>query len=43
VLFFPRVVVQLIGLKGGAGHHPGRRGRVQVALEALPQGMELCA
>jgi hypothetical protein len=43
VLFFPRVVVPLIGLTGGAGPHPGRRGRVQVALAVLPQGMELFA
>ena len=26
VLFFPRVLIQFIRLKGDAGHHPGRRG-----------------
>src|SRR5262245_22409616 len=39
--FFPRVLVQFVGLKGGAGHHPGRRSRVQISLDALPEGMEL--
>ena len=29
--FFPRVLVQLVGLKGRAGHHLGRCGVVQVA------------
>jgi hypothetical protein len=41
--FFPRVLVELISLKGGTRHHPGRRGRMQLGLEALPEGMELCA
>jgi hypothetical protein len=43
VLFFPRVLVQLVGLKSGAGHDIGRRGLIEVGLEALPQGMELLA
>jgi hypothetical protein len=42
-LCFPRAVVQLVRLKGGASHHVSRGGLVQVGLEALPQGMLLCA
>jgi hypothetical protein len=41
--FFPCVLVQFVCLKGGAGHHASRRGCVQVGLDALPQGMPLCA
>jgi hypothetical protein len=33
---FPRVLAELIGFKGGAGHDTGRRGRVLMGLEALP-------
>jgi hypothetical protein len=40
VLVFPGVLVELVRLTGGAGHHAGRRGRVEVGLEALPQGLE---
>jgi hypothetical protein len=36
VLFSPRVLVQLGGLKGRAGHHARRRSGVQVGLDALP-------
>ena len=43
VLFFPRALGQFVGLKGGAGHHAGWRGRVQMGLETLPQGMQLLA
>jgi hypothetical protein len=43
VLFSPRLVVQLVRLKGGAGHHTGRRSRIAVGLDALPQGMQLFA
>jgi len=43
VLGFPRVLIELIGLKGGARHDPGGRGRVQIGLDALPEGMELFA
>jgi hypothetical protein len=43
VLLFPRVLVERIRLTGGAGHDRGRRGRVPMGLEALPQGVELCA
>jgi hypothetical protein len=32
VLLFPRVLIQLVRLNGGAGHHPRWRGRVQVGL-----------
>ena len=35
--FFPRVLVQLVCLKGGARHDISRRGIVQVGLDALPQ------
>jgi hypothetical protein len=43
VRVFPGVLVRLVRLQGGARHHVSRRGRVQVGLEALAQGMELCA
>jgi hypothetical protein len=43
VLFFPRLLIQFVCLKGGAHHHLGGRRVVQMGLEALPQGMELCA
>src|SRR5262245_6144428 len=43
VLFFPRVPIQFIGLKGGTGHHTGGRRRVQVGLDALSEGMQLFA
>ena len=41
VLFFPRVLIQLIRLKGRTGHHLGGSRVVQIGLDALPQGMEL--
>jgi hypothetical protein len=41
VLFFPRVLVQLFGLEGRATHHIGRGSLVQVALNTLPQGIDL--
>jgi hypothetical protein len=41
--FFPGVLVQFVRLKGGAVHHAGRCGRVEVGLDALPQGMQLFA
>jgi len=41
--FFPRVLVQLVRLKSGAGHHRGRRAIVQMGLEAWPQGLPLVA
>jgi hypothetical protein len=41
VLFSPRILIQFIGLKGGATHRIGRRRLIQVGLDALPQGMEL--
>ena len=43
MLFFPRVLVQFVGLKGRARHNLSRGGRVEVGLDALPQGMELLA
>ena len=43
VLCFPRVLVQFVRLKGGAGHQVGGRGRVQMGLETLPQGMQRLA
>jgi hypothetical protein len=43
VLGFPRVLIPLVSLKGGAGHHPGRRGLVQVGLNPPPSRMELFA
>jgi hypothetical protein len=39
--FFPRVLIQLIGLKGGATHCSGWRGLIQVGLNTLPRDMEL--
>ena len=41
MLFFPRVVVQLVRLKRRARHETRRSGLVDVSLDALPQGMEL--
>jgi hypothetical protein len=41
VLFFPRVLVQLVRLKRRARHETRRSGLVDVSLDALPQGMEL--
>jgi hypothetical protein len=41
VLLFPRVLIPCLRLKGRTGHHSGRRGHVQVCLDALPQGMAL--
>jgi hypothetical protein len=41
--FFPRVSVQLVGLKGRTWHDISRGGIVDVGLDALPQGMELFA
>jgi hypothetical protein len=43
VLFFPRVLIEFVGLKGGATHHVGRRRRVQVRLHAMPECMQLLA
>jgi hypothetical protein len=40
-LFFPRVLIAFIRLKGRTRHHAGRGGLVQVALNTLPEGMEL--
>jgi hypothetical protein len=42
-LFCPRVLVARIRRKGGAGHDPGRRGRVQVGLQALSERVALLA
>jgi hypothetical protein len=41
VLFFPRVLVEFIRLKGGATHHVGGRRRIQVRLDAVSQCMQL--
>ena len=41
VLFFPRVLVEFVGLKGRPTHPLRRGGLVQVALNPLPQGVEL--
>jgi hypothetical protein len=43
VPFFPRVVVELVGLKGRARHDLSRGGIVDVGLDALPSGMQLLA
>jgi hypothetical protein len=43
VLFFPGVVVQLVGFEGCPLHHLDRGGLVEVTLNTLPQGMELFA
>jgi hypothetical protein len=39
--FFPRVLVQLIRLEGGAGHHGCWGRRIQIGLDTLPQSMQL--
>lgn len=36
---FPRVLVQRIGLEGGASHHLGWGRRLEIGLETWPQGM----
>ena len=41
--FFPRVLIPLVCLTGAAHHHIGGCGGMQLALDALPEGMELCA
>ena len=41
--FFPRVLIPLVRLKGGAHHHIGGCTGVQPGLDALPEGMELFA
>jgi hypothetical protein len=41
--FFPRVLVQLVRLKGCTGHHVGWCRAVQVGLDALPRLFEDCA
>jgi hypothetical protein len=41
--FFPPRFGQLVCLKGGAHHHIGGGGGVQPGLDALSEGMELCA
>ena len=41
VLFFPRVLVQFVGLKRRAGHHINWCGVVQVRLHALAQCVQL--
>jgi hypothetical protein len=43
VLFFPGVLIQFVGFKGGAPHHVGRRRRVEVRLHAVPECMHLLA
>lgn len=43
MLCFPRVLVQLVCLKGGAHHDFGRGCVVQMSLDTLPQGVELFA
>jgi hypothetical protein len=43
VRFFPRVLVQLIGLEGRPPPHLGRGGLMPVALKTLPEGLELFA
>lgn len=43
VLLFPRILVPFVRLKGRAGHQVGWRGRMQMGLETLPQGMQLLA
>jgi hypothetical protein len=40
VLFFPSALVECIGLTGGAVHHLGGCGRVDVGLDTLPQRLE---
>jgi hypothetical protein len=42
-LLFPRVLVQVVGLKRGAGHHLGWCGIVQGRLHALAQRVQLRA
>ena len=41
--FFPRVLIQFIGLKGRAAHHVGRCAVVDMGVDAVSQGVELFA
>jgi hypothetical protein len=43
VLFFPRVLVEFVGLKRGAGHQLGWRRMMQMRVHPLPEGLQLHA